>query len=306
MKKREYIIIRDERGWYEYTRPLYDFGENGEEIYLWPPIVNDYAHWKENWDEILDNSDPDHPFRLRDLIHICKKEEIHPSFLEEITRQLTPKINRLVGVELQNLDVMMGVDTARPKKKNGWSYIYMDITAYANGTAFWLKWKSLIPGQEYIPMSQPVNSDNVQFEICTTMEIEGYNHPDYKPNAWIGHLKDVILPRLALKMKYTFDIDAKEVMWPDVHFNMIFNRTVTEDMVEEVGRRIGSFLNRWTEKDGLDQQEAVHYMSEVKKSDTSSIEFDVDYGSVSEIVLLKTLETMQKNFSPDLIKVILS
>ena len=118
-------------------------------VKLYPSFVYDSTQWQEHWEDIVGYDDPDHPYRLKDLIHFNRPEDIHPNFMQETTRQLTPIINRRVGIELQKLDVMIMFGTGCTYCVGDYVYTYMDIVYYGNGSRFWIKWKSLIPGQKY-------------------------------------------------------------------------------------------------------------------------------------------------------------
>ena len=166
-KKKSSIVICDGRGPYNYNRNILTYDDKKEEfVRLHPPFVYNCDQWKEHWDDIVGYDDPDHPFRLKDMVIFNRPEDIHPDFMQEAARQLTAIINARVGIELQNLEVMLSFSTGYTCCTNGYTYTQMDIVFYGNGSRFWIKWKSLLPGQEYIPMSQPVTGEDIRFDTC--------------------------------------------------------------------------------------------------------------------------------------------
>lgn len=109
-RKKPFIAIHDGRPFFDYTRVVRNFDEDKQvSVKLYPPFVYDKAQWQEHWEDIVGYDDPDHPYRLKDLIHFNRPEDIHPDFMQETTRQLTPIINRRVGIELQKLEVRLSL-----------------------------------------------------------------------------------------------------------------------------------------------------------------------------------------------------
>ena len=99
-----------------------------------------------------------------------------------------PSFNKEVGMELQNLDVLLQFCMGFPFMKK--VLLYKIFLVYCGDfSTLWIKWQSLIPGQEYIPMDQPVTAQDIQFDICRSREIpelvEFESDPAYDINGWI-------------------------------------------------------------------------------------------------------------------------
>ena len=310
-RKKPFIAIFDRRPFFDYTRVVRNFDEDKQvSVKLYPPFVYDNAQWQEHWEDIVGYDDPDHPYRLKDLIHFNRPEDIHPDFMQETTRQLTPIINRRVGIELQKLDVMIMFGTGCTYCVGDYVYTYMDIVSYGNGNRFWIKWKSLIPGQKYIPMSQSVTAEDICFDICRTKEIPQIREresPAFDMNVWVKSVREVILEVKPPKNNYSFDFQIAGLSWPDAHFDLIFSDALSDDAIQAMNERIGNFVNGWNEQEEQNgQEDFIHNMLDMRRTDEKSCEVLIDFGSASELSLLKFLDFLQEIGGDKLITVVLS
>ena len=310
-RKKPFIAIFDRRPFFDYTRVVRNFDEDKQvSVKLYPPFVYDNAQWQEHWEDIVGYDDPDHPYRLKDLIHFNRPEDIHPDFMQETTRQLTPIINRRVGIELQKLDVMIMFGTGCTYCVGDYVYTYMDIVSYGNGNRFWIKWKSLIPGQKYIPMSQSVTAEDICFDICRTKEIPQIREresPAFDMNVWVKSVREVILEVKPPKNNYSFDFQIAGLSWPDAHFDLIFSDALSDDAIQAMNERIGNFVNGWNEQEEQNgQEDFIHNMLDMRRTDEKSCEVLIDFGSASELSLLKFLDFLQEIGGDKLTTVVLS
>ena len=310
-RKKPFIAIFDRRPFFDYTRVVRNFDEDKQvSVKLYPPFVYDNAQWQEHWEDIVGYDDPDHPYRLKDLIHFNRPEDIHPDFMQETTRQLTPIINRRVGIELQKLDVMIMFGTGCTYCVGDYVYTYMDIVSYGNGNRFWIKWKSLIPGQKYIPMSQSVTAEDICFDICRTKEIPQIREresPAFDMNIWVKRVREVILKVKPPKNNYSFDFQIAGLSWPDAHFDLIFSDALSDDAIQAMNERIGNFVNGWNEQEEQNgQEDFIHNMLDMRRTDEKSCEVLIDFGSASELSLLKFLDFLQEIGGDKLTTVVLS
>ena len=310
-RKKPFIAIFDRRPFFDYTRVVRNFDEDKQvSVKLYPPFVYDNAQWQEHWEDIVGYDDPDHPYRLKDLIHFNRPEDIHPDFMQETTRQLTPIINRRVGIELQKLEVMIEVVTGCTYCGDGYKYVRMDIVYYGNRSRFWIKWKSLIPGQKYIPMSQSVTAEDICFDICRTKEIPQIREresPAFDMNVWVKSVREVILEVKPPKNNYSFDFQIAGLSWPDAHFDLIFSDALSDDAIQAMNERIGNFVNGWNEQEEQNgQEDFIHNMLDMRRTDEKSCEVLIDFGSASELSLLKFLDFLQEIGGDKLTTVVLS
>ena len=310
-RKKPFIAIFDRRPFFDYTRVVRNFDEDKQvSVKLYPPFVYDNAQWQEHWEDIVGYDDPDHPYRLKDLIHFNRPEDIHPDFMQETTRQLTPIINRRVGIELQKLEVMIEVVTGCTYCVDGYKYVRMDIVYYGNRSRFWIKWKSLIPGQKYIPMSQSVTAEDICFDICRTKEIPQIREresPAFDMNIWVKRVREVILKVKPPKNNYSFDFQIAGLSWPDAHFDLIFSDALSDDAIQAMNERIGNFVNGWNEQEEQNgQEDFIHNMLDMRRTDEKSCEVLIDFGSASELSLLKFLDFLQEIGGDKLTTVVLS
>ena len=310
-RKKPFIAIHDGRPFFDYTSVVRNFDEDKQvSVKLYPPFVYDKAQWQEHWEDIVGYDDPDHPYRLKDLIHFNRPEDIHPDFMQETTRQLTPIINRRVGIELQKLEVMIEFGTGCTYCVGDYVYTCMDIVSYGNGDRFWIKWKSLIPGQKYIPMSQSVTAEDICFDICRTKEIpqiREWESPAFDINIWVKSVREVILKVKPPKNNYSFDFQIAGLSWPDAHFDLIFSDALSDDAIQAMNERIGNFVNGWNEQEEQNgQEDFIHNMLDMRRTDEKSCEVLIDFGSASELSLLKFLDFLQEIGGDKLITVVLS
>ena len=310
-RKKPFIAIFDRRPFFDYTRVVRNFDEDKQvSVKLYPPFVYDNAQWQEHWEDIVGYDDPDHPYRLKDLIHFNRPEDIHPDFMQETTRQLTPIINRRVGIELQKLEVMIEVVTGCTYCVDGYKYVRMDLVYYGNRSRFWIKWKSLIPGQKYIPMSQSVTAEDICFDICRTKEIPQIREresPAFDMNIWVKRVREVILKVKPPKNNYSFDFQIAGLSWPDAHFDLIFSDALSDDAIQAMNERIGNFVNGWNEQEEQNgQEDFIHNMLDMRRTDEKSCEVLIDFGSASELSLLKFLDFLQEIGGDKLTTVVLS
>ena len=310
-RKKPFIAIFDRRPFFDYTRVVRNFDEDKQvSVKLYPSFVYDKAQWQEHWEDIVGYDDPDHPYRLKDLIHFNRPEDIHPDFMQETTRQLTPIINRRVGIELQKLDVMIMFGTGCTYCVGDYVYTCMDIVSYGNGDRFWIKWKSLIPGQKYIPMSQSVTAGDICFDICRTKEIpqiREWESPAFDMNIWVKRVREVILKVKPPKNNYSFDFQIAGLSWPDAHFDLVFSDALSDDAIQAMNERVGNFVNGWNEQEEQNgQEDFIHNMLDMRRTDEKSCEVLIDFGSASELSLLKFLDFLQEIGGDKLITVVLS
>ena len=310
-RKKPFIAIFDRRPFFDYTRVVRNFDEDKQvSVKLYPSFVYDKAQWQEHWEDIVGYDDPDHPYRLKDLIHFNRPEDIHPDFMQETTRQLTPIINKRVGIELQKLDVMIMFGTGCTYCVGDYVYTCMDIVSYGNGDRFWIKWKSLIPGQKYIPMSQSVTAEDICFDICRTKEIpqiREWESPAFDINIWVKSVREVILEVKPPKNNYSFDFQIAGLSWPDAHFDLVFSDALSDDAIQAMNERVGNFVNGWNEQEEQNgQEDFIHNMVDMRRTDEKSCEVLIDFGSASELSLLKFLNFLQEIGGDKLITVVLS
>ena len=310
-RKKPFIAIFDRRPFFDYTRVVKNFDEDKQvSVKLYPSFVYDSTQWQEHWEDIVGCDDPDHPYRLKDLIHFNRPEDIHPDFMQETTRQLTPIINKRVGIELQKLDVMIMFGTGCTYCVGDYVYTYMDIVSYGNGDRFWIKWKSLIPGQKYIPMSQSVTAEDICFDICRTKEIpqiREWESPAFDMNIWVKRVREVILKVKPPKNNYSFDFQIAGLSWPDAHFDLVFSDALSDDAIQAMNERIGNFVNGWNEQEEQNgQEDFIHNMLDMRRTDEKSCEVLIDFGSASELSLLKFLDFLQEIGGDKLLTVVLS
>lgn len=310
-RKKPFIAIFDRRPFFDYTRVVKNFDEDKQvSVKLYPSFVYDSTQWQEHWEDIVGYDDPDHPYRLKDLIHFNRPEDIHPNFMQETTRQLTPIINRRVGIKLQKLEVMIEVVTGCTYCVDGYKYVRMDIVYYGNRSRFWIKWKSLIPGQKYIPMSQSVTAEDICFDICRTKEIPQileWESPAFDMNVWVKRVREVILKVKPPKNNYSFDFQIAGLSWPDAHFDLIFSDALSDDTIQAMNDRIGNFVNGWNEQEEQNgQEDFIHNMLDMRRTDEKSCEVLIDFGSASELSLLKFLDFLQEIGGDKLTTVVLS
>ena len=310
-RKKPFIAIHDGRPFFDYTRVVRNFDEDKQvSVKLYPPFVYDKAQWQEHWEDIVGYDDPDHPYRLKDLIHFNRPEDIHPDFMQETTRQLTPIINRRVGIELQKLEVMIEFGTGCTYCVGDYVYTCMDIVSYGNGDRFWIKWKSLIPGQKYIPMSQSVTAEDICFDICRTKEIpqiREWESPAFDINIWVKSVREVILKVKPPKNNYSFDFQIAGLSWPDAHFDLIFSDALSDDAIQAMNERIGNFVNGWNEQEEQNgQEDFIQNMLDMRRTDEKTCEVLIDFGSASELSLLKFLDFLQEIGGDKLTTVVLS
>lgn len=310
-RKKPFIAIHDGRPFFDYTRVVRNFDEDKQvSVKLYPSFVYDKAQWQEHWEDIVGYDDPDHPYRLKDLIHFNRPEDIHPDFMQETTRQLTPIINRRVGIELQKLEVMIEFGTGCTFCVGDYVYTCMDIVSYGNGDRFWIKWKSLIPGQKYIPMSQSVTAEDICFDICRTKEIpqiREWESPAFDMNIWVKRVREVILKVKPPKNNYSFDFQIAGLSWPDAHFDLVFSDALSDDTIQAMNERVGSFVNGWNEQEEQNgQEDFIHNMLDMRRTDEKSCEVLIDFGSASELSLLKFLDFLQEIGGDKLTTVVLS
>ena len=189
-------------------------------------------------------------------------------------------------------------------------YTYMDIVYYGNGSRFWIKWKSLIPGQKYIPMSQSVTVEDICFDICRTKEIPQIREresPAFDMNVWVKRVREVILKVKPPKNNYSFDFQIAGLSWPDAHFDLIFSDALSDDAIQAMNERVGNFVNGWNEQEEQNgQEDFIHNMLDMRRTDEKSCEVLIDFGSASELSLLKFLGFLQEIGGDKLITVVLS
>lgn len=310
-KKQLCIAIRDRRPFFDYTRIVRGFDEDKQlSVNLYPSFVYDGTQWQEHWEDIVGYDTLDHPYRLKDLILFNRPEDIHPDFMQEATRQLTPIINRRVGIELQKLDVMITFGTGCIYCVGDYVYTCMHIVSYGNDDRFWIKWKSLIPGQRYIPMSQSVTAEDICFDICRTKEIpqiREWESPAFDMNMWVKSVRKIILEVKPPKSKYSFAFQVAGLSWPDAHFDLMFSETLSEDVIRSINDEIGGFLNGWNEQEEQNgQEDFIHNMLDMRRTDEKSCEVLIDFGSASPLSLLKFLDFLQETEGDKITTVVLS
>ena len=311
-RKQNYIPVRANLGSYNYKRATKKYDNDQKKmVKLYPEFVYNISQWKDHWEDVIGYDDPNHPYRLKDLIHINRPQDIHPDFLQVATQQLTPIINNCVGTELQNLEIMFEFSTGFAYFAGEFAYTKIDIVFFGNISMIWIKWKSAISGQKYIPMSQPVTTTDIHFDICRSKEImqiqEWETHPNCDMNIWIKRVREVILKVKPPKNNYSFDFQIAGLSWPDAHFDLVFSDALSDDAIQAMNEGIGNFVNGWNEQEEQNgQEDFIHNMLDMRRTDEKSCEVLVDFGSASELSLLKFLDFLQEIGGDKLLTVVLS
>jgi len=279
-------------------RPSYCYDQSGERVEAFPSYVYDQREWKEHWEDILGIDEEGRPYTLKDIVYFPKYEDIHPVFLEEMSRQLTAIINVRVGFEVQNFEIMFDVNTKRPIRQNGYCYYYLDLVLPRISSSFWIKWKSLVDKYEYIPMSVPVESDMIRFEIPKRLEIHGRNHPRFDQNHWIQNVRDNLLPYIQRKSTFSFALEVLGRAWPDVRFSLSFRDPLLADGIVELELFISNFINEYNKNsEEQDLNQFIHNVSTVETVDNRTFNFDLDFGSCDPTVVWGFLQKLQECYN---------
>ena len=109
------------------------------------------------------------------------------------------------------------------------------------------------------------------------------------------------------KATYTFDLQLAGCSWPDADFHLEFDAPISSDTMCTIEIKIGDFVNVWNEQEEKNgQQDFIHNMLDIRRIDETSCEFHIDFGSASELVLIKFFNFLQELCGPQLKQVILS
>ena len=126
-------------------------------------------------------------------------------------------------------------------------------------------------------------------------------------NVWVKRVREVILKVKPPKNNYSFDFQIAGLSWPDAHFDLVFSDALSDDAIQAMNERVGNFVNGWNEQEEQNgQEDFIHNMLDMRRTDEKSCEVLIDFGSASELSLLKFLGFLQEIGGDKLTTVVLS
>jgi len=257
-------------------------------------------------------------------------EDISQSFLEQVTVQLTEQILELAPPGFKKIlsNFHLELKTCLIFKADTWCFLPIRLHGYyAVSSTLWFKWKSLIPGKEYIETNEVIDDDSIHIELCTEQDIQKYDwlrlySERVQTNMeWIKNVSDAMndekyypkkrasknnivnigeakKKRIEKKEEPRFLLEFNGEDWPDVTFKFLFAKKITDADCETVTTLFADFVSQWN----FEQEESggfcIHYHSEAVKTGTKTCEMHVDFGSADAGVLDEVIQLYNKSDLP--------
>ena len=163
-------------------------------------------------------------------------------------------------------------------------------------TDIWFRWKSNIPGYEYIEPDDELDlkSKDITFEICTQIPEEyilrfyAKSADEYDCNEWIAVINDEHhYPRKRNRKQVDFLCEISEnCQYPDTTFTLFFNSKVTQSIQDDAISAFVSFQEEWDTTHFFGIHDIA--IAEDQYDSENVIKILVDFGS-SDYKIMKAL-----------------
>ncbi len=213
--------------------------------------------------------------RILDIVDVRRKqnpncEEIHYSFFELLTLQISPQIRNALGMELSKSYTILCPDNLFIKEDNCF-YILIYLTGKDASEYFWVKCDSQYDSEilnKQISGLSFLLCDSKTHKACDVQRF-GYSH----------HLVGID------SIKYSFELNAQsndpsrfESDYPDVILKVRMKSKVTDAIKDEIYGLVTRFIQSWNEQ--ADEFSQIH---EAQLQDKSPNKYTVcvyiDFGS---------------------------
>lgn len=195
-------------------------------------------------------------------------------------------------------------------------YAYGNITMYnriglSDSAEIWLRWKSNIPGYEYIEPDDELDlkPEDITFEICSqvpeeyTLRLFAKTAEEYDCNQWIDFLNDEhhYPQKREKKCEFLCEV-AENCQYPDTTVTLFFNDKVTQELADKTIKTFISFQEEWdtTHFWGI---HSIGFADEERQGE-NDIKILVDFGS-SDYQIIKALVKWLRYSGLDINKVVI-
>ncbi len=210
---------------------------------------------------------------------------IHPSFFEEITRQLSPHLLRRFGTKIINARLYCSASTFLKKENGFYSLFYFSISDIC-GSDIWI-WCNT-PYDE-MAFQKPVR--DLHFRICEREEhirCEDWFSP--LPE-WGRHAEYIGLDSVQFILdlyKQTVAEDLPESNYPDVMLKIHLKRKPSDKKRQEIFDEVNRFLTSWNQN--AEHTEQVHYWALWNTQPSHVVCIHIDFANSNPAVLDQLLQ----------------
>lgn len=217
--------------------------------------------------------------------------DIHYSFLAELTRQISPQIQQIVGKELMDTFVQIGCDDNYFLHREDCFYIFIYLSGKSVSNYLWVKCC-----MKYDPqvLCQPV--DKVTFQLCGDEE-----HRTCDMQKWGGSHQRVGLDYIKFVYTEIYKNSVPEAIpesdYPDVMLHIRMKALVNKAQKEQIHKQVMQFIEAWNEN--AVEQEQIHYAELYNNGgvDRYTILIHVDFGNCDPVALEKLFQFLINNNS---------
>lgn len=173
--------------------------------------------------------------------------------------------------------------------KDGFAYGVMGMSskiASDNSAFIWLRWKSNLPGYEYIEPDDELDlkAEDITFEICDRapdeflLRLFAKTSDEFDFNVWKELINDeeCYPKKRNSKKKKNFPYEISEnCAYPDVIVSIFLSEKITESIKEILISELASFQAEWDSS----HDTGIHYMDIMDEEDNNNlIKIAIDFG----------------------------
>ena len=275
-----------------------------------------YQDLQDKFSRVIGTDENGGPITVLDLIKKNALEDMSQSFLEQVAIQLTQEMEKLASPDfITYLDKFaLEIITCLTFKSDGWSFLPVILfPSYAIATTsreFWFKWKSLMPGKEYIETNEVIDDDSIHIELCTEKDIQKYKWLNPYSEAaqtnreWLKTVDEVLQMAYSYKafadmkkgLRFSLGLSCED--WPDVNLKFLFLEQMTDEDMKKAEALFGEFAEAWNNEMEKRGEGCIHYQGEAVKTGTKTCEMHVDFGSADAGVLDEVIQLYNKSDLP--------
>lgn len=247
---------------------------------------------------------------------LCRKEnkidDVSFSFLEQMTRQLTPLLNDAVGKSVAKNFELHLFDSDNPAKStfdymkyvDGWTISPIYFTHLIETLTIWVKWRSLT-GKEYVDLKDEVDENSIEFQLCTEEEQWASEYELYKrklyPDGWAARVNEILSPSKTVVtanlsgISFDYEISCG---WPDVILKVYFKNIPTDELIAGLDQTLMDFIEEWNKKQGKKGEDRfIHDIFQIENQDDENNvhTWYIDFGNCDSAVIIKLMECISNH-----------
>lgn len=286
--------------------------KNNEIIYLHPNLnwlkIREDGFFEKHKDDVVCETEDGEILKVRDFYEPCYNA-ISVSFLNQLTLQISKILMSKIGSCINDESFLTVHDNFCIKQK-GVCYLYLSVginmpyNYLGSFDGLVIKWRSKNPEIEYVEMSQEVDENSIEFQLCSYEEEKQILNMKF--NGGFSYIAGG-LTRLEEHLNHNNNSieensiyleDFVEVNnltdlsnYPDVFIKLYFHKPVDALLQQKATTYFNEFINEYNSLNN----EGIHFANCLEPPKTNKekcLIFHVDFGSASPTALLNIVECL--------------